>query len=165
MLPSTLASLNRVDWLPVNMLSHVILEFANLDSKLGSTLSEPPIRYQESSVYHAVNPNATLWSSLVPVTASFLGSAVKVVPWEAWFTALRASEGSRSLEDNPALKLFDFFKAADERAKAALELPVLRTERSALKSPTLQSIGPIREEWMIEWMEQWNFKVVLESSP
>lgn len=112
-------------------------------------------------VYHAVNPNAVDWASLVPTVAKHLGESVNIVSWDEWVDALRNSRGSatavQSLKQNPALKLFDFFDSVAQAAKKGEEWPALETKETLKKSPRMAELKPVSEEWMDLWLEQWKF--------
>lgn len=153
MLPSTLASLERVDWLPVNHAANIIVELAGLGDK-SEDMDHCATLLQ---VFHAVNPATTTWSSLVDAIASHFKSEVTVVPWSTWLATLKASTKEGDLDRNPGLKLLSFYQDADTSLIAGLELPVLDTRDTQVRSKTLRTMGPVTEEWTKQWMKQWGF--------
>jgi hypothetical protein len=152
MVPATLASLDRIDWLPVNHASKIVVELAGLDR-----IEESTMKSSSANIFHEVNPRAVSWDDLVPaVTASF-GSGVSVVPWSVWLSALEKSEAGGDFGQNPGLKLLDFYRGVDIAAEAGLQLPVLETTNTQLRSMTLRALEPVRKDWMSQWMVQWGF--------
>ncbi|KAF2146409.1 uncharacterized protein K452DRAFT_264205 [Aplosporella prunicola CBS 121167] len=158
-LPSTLGPLSRVDWIPVDILADVIVELSGAadDGRTVAIVSRNAAAI-EPAVYHAVNPNAIDWASLVPSVAKHLGESITIVEWDQWMDALRKSTlgatATVSLKQNPALKLLDFFESwgtADE----AEEWPVLETAETAKKSTKMAELQPVSEEWMELWLRQW----------
>ncbi len=153
MLPDSLPSLNRIDWLPVNLLSQIVVELAGLDSvPLATSTPSKPM-----TIFHAVNPSTTPWSTLIPAIASSLGPSVEVVPWGQWFKALQESQEKTDIKLNPGLKLLDFYEGADRMGKEGLEVPVLETVVTLSRSKSLGEVGAVSVEWMKEWMGQWGF--------
>jgi hypothetical protein len=141
----------------VNYLSQIIVELSGLDGKPDNTLM-PCHHISPMPVFHAVNPSVTPWSTVLPAVISHLGPSVSVVPWETWLSVLEASSVERvEIEQNTGIKLLDFYEASDRMEKAGLKLPVLETEISGKRSGTLMSVGAVTEQWMEEWMRQWNF--------
>ncbi len=153
MLPDSLPSLDRVDWLPVNLLSQIIVELAGLDSAPRAT-STPS---KTMPIFHAANPSATTWSTLIPAITSSLGPGVKIVPWGEWLQALQESQEKADVELNPGLKLLDYYEAADRMGREGLELPILELEGTLRESRSLGEVGVVSGEWMGEWMRQWEF--------
>lgn len=151
MLPESLSSLNRIDWVPVDKTAKTILELRQL-GETGRVSSDTGM-----PVFHIVNPSTCSWSSLLPSVQSCLGPSVSTVSWKTWLDALEASEQRGDLGQNPGVKLLDFYRGVDQAGDAGLELPVLETKVSQMKSQTLRSLGPITEGWMRQWMDQWNF--------
>lgn len=151
MLPESLSSLDRIDWVPVDKTAHIILELGQL-GETGRASSDTTM-----PVFHVVNPSTCSWSSLLPSIQSCLGPFVSTVPWRTWLDALEASEQRGDLEQNPGVKLLDFYRGVGQAGDAGLELPVLETKVSQMKSQTLRSLGPVKGEWMKQWMEQWKF--------
>ena len=80
-----------------------------------------------------------------------------VVSLATWIKELRASAQSsytvQGLQTNPALKLIDFYENLLNVDNASAGLETRQSERA---SPTLRELGPIRGEWVVKWMEQWN---------
>lgn len=164
LLPSTLGSLDVVNWVPVDLLSEIILELAGVveptfpDKMSGKTNST------EVAIYHAVNPNAVQWATLAPTVADLIGiEPSNIVSWSQWVDSLRLSAPEdASLEVNPGLKLLDFFEslgsAGPQRQKqngdARAMMPLLATEVSAARSKTLSSLAPVGTEWMALWVKQ-----------
>lgn len=144
-LPESLGKLERVDWIPVDLLGSIIVELA-----LSSEAVSPP----GAVVYHTANPQATAWAELVPVVAAALGgNSVEVVSLEAWLEALRDS-GSEvaDVAVNPALKLMDFFQDLSSEDSA----PYLDTKRTAGRpSPSLAGLSSVQPAWMKNWIRQW----------
>lgn len=168
-MPSTLASLDRVDWLPVNYTAEIISELAGLsgggdgddddDDEAASTDSNSK---QKPRVYHVVNPLACSWSALVPtVREGLLGpdANIDIVPWAEWLAALEAGEvaGGHDYEQNPALRLLPFYRTITKASEAGRQLPVLQTTMSQQRSKTLRGLGPVSPAWMAQWMKQWAF--------
>ncbi|CAK7214640.1 hypothetical protein SBRCBS47491_002214 [Sporothrix bragantina] len=148
-LPSTLASLDRVDWLPVDRAARIMVE---LMAPSGAGIPD-------ALVYHVVNPHTVSWSSLVPTVAAGLGLNLEtdVVPWEDWVGSLWASQFGGDDERNPAVSLQSFYQRLSEAAKAGRQLPILETTISQQRSPTLRSMEAISPAWMTAWMKQWAF--------
>lgn len=110
LLPQTIGAMNKISWLPVDILADIILEI--LDNSLNQAVDK------KTKVYNATNPHVTEWANLVPVVPKLLStdtSPVKIVPYASWLEKLQASADSetdpvRAADTfNPALKLLDFF--------------------------------------------------------
>ncbi|KAJ5508032.1 Male sterility NAD-binding [Penicillium freii] len=84
-LPSTLESLNRVDWIPVDLLADILIQLAGVATNgtngVNGTANGSSATAHTLPVYHAVNPNAVDWASLVPMVANHLGRSIKIVSW------------------------------------------------------------------------------------
>ncbi|KAI1119599.1 hypothetical protein F5Y14DRAFT_8850 [Nemania sp. NC0429] len=148
--------LDVVDWIPVDKLGEAIVELAMHPP-------DPPQEQEQetelgpedtgATVYHAVNPNRTTWGELLPTIAQHLGrkKVVEIVSLATWVDALRESVSETDdLTANPAVKLLDFFESLADASGA-----LLSTERTLAASPTLSAVGPVRDEWMENWMRQW----------
>ncbi|KXG50671.1 Male sterility, NAD-binding [Penicillium griseofulvum] len=155
-LPSTLGSLSRVDWIPVDLLADILVQLAGVATDGSSSAATHTL-----PVYHTVNPNAVNWASLVPTVAKHLGPSVNIVSWAEWMGALRNSRGSAttavSLKQNPALKLFDFFDSVAKAAEKGEEWPSFETKETLKKSPRMAEVKAVSEEWMELWLKQWKF--------
>lgn len=110
-----------------------------------------------TQLYHVVNPNTILWSTLVPwVLAAYPeGVNMKVIPFEEWLKVLeQSSEESADLERNPAVKLLEFYRDADtvERRPRRLKL-----ERSGQARKILEGVEAVNQDWVRNWMQQWGY--------
>lgn len=151
--------MNRVDWIPVDLLSEVLVQLAVTDTpERGTAQSTQKSKLQ---VYHAVNPKAIDWAALVPSVAKRLGGSVKTVSWAEWVETLRNSARggttTLSLKQNPALKLLDYFESVARIAAKGEKWPVLETKETVKESQTLTGLSPVSEEWLDLWLEQWKF--------
>lgn len=170
---STLGSLN--DWIPVDLHPDILVQLASIAADgingfIGvngagvaskCTVTGSSATPHTLPVYHAINPNAVDWATLVPAVAKYLGPSIKIVSWAEWVDALRDTRGSAttalSLNQNPALKLFDFFDSVAKAAEKGEEWPSLETKETPKKSPTLAELKPVSEQWMELWLKQWKF--------
>ncbi|KAH6644984.1 hypothetical protein BKA67DRAFT_664833 [Truncatella angustata] len=151
-LPPSIGKVSAIDWIPVNDLSHSIVEIAT--SQSAAKLTE-----QGAVVYHVVNPRKTSWETLASIFQKYWASdkAVKMVSLETWVESLRKSASAFSVEttsQNPAVKLLDFFEGLVSDSAGP---PVLNTRNAIEASPTLAGMDEI-QTWHIEnWMRQWGF--------
>ncbi|RYP70479.1 hypothetical protein DL771_005416 [Monosporascus sp. 5C6A] len=155
LLPSTLGSMDRIDWVPVDVLADIVVELAGIDKLEVHSMEKSPSTVQ---VYHAVNPEDVDWRTLVPTVLRHLGASTRIVSWDDWVRALRQSQHDASLADlkqNPGLKLLDFFESLRVAGDEASRGLVLDVELSTDKSRTLATLGPVNEEWMGLWLKQW----------
>ncbi|RYP62963.1 hypothetical protein DL769_007102 [Monosporascus sp. CRB-8-3] len=161
LLPSTLGSMDRIDWVPVDVLADVIVELAGTDKPQVHEVERSPSTVQ---VYHAVNPMDVDWGTLVPTVLLHLGASTRIVSWDDWVDALRHSQQSASLADlkqNPGLKLLDFFESLRVDGDDTSRCLALDVGLSTDKSRTLTTLEPVNEEWIGLWLKQWG----IESSP
>lgn len=145
--PESLGHMQNIDWIPIDVLSTIILELA-----LQSTV----VSGSTTRVYHAVNPSITTWAALLPHIQSQMNPTVHAAPLATWLKTLRASAASstskESLDANPALKLMEFYETL---LSSEAGLAMLETEETQKASPALKALGPVRREWMAKWMRQW----------
>jgi hypothetical protein len=139
---------NNLDWIPVDILSNVIIDLVNAGDVKGATTS---------TVYNIVNPCSVKWDIvLTAVLAYFRRSAIQVraVPMAAWFQALQksaANKSNRKGTENPACNFLEFFQILIH----GREMPRLEMRRTLANSRNLNSAGPIQQEWLTKWMENW----------
>ena len=98
-----------------------------------------------------------MWADLLPpVQSSLAGSSTRVVTWNEWVDALsRTQNAAADVEQNPGLKLLDFFESLRGDADASLTLPRPETERAEMKSGILAGLKPVGAAWMEIWLKQW----------
>jgi thioester reductase-like protein len=149
LVPESLGALDTVDWIPVDVLGQAIVELAiksNSQEKTGAT------------VYHTVSPHKTSWKDLLPTVARCIKTegALKTVPLKEWVTALRKSASDDiDVGENPAIKLLGFFE--DLAREGADSSALLDSKTTAMTSKVLAGLGPLKEEWVENWMRQWAF--------
>lgn len=144
-LPQSLGHNNRLDWVPVDVVGKTITEMV--------AQGAPARGGDHISTYHIANPGRSTWTDLVDTVAHRLGGEIKVVTLEAWLEALHGSlERGEDPQGVPAVKLYDFFVDLGASSK---ELTTLDTARAAEVSKTLRALGPVQDEWMVNWMKQW----------
>ncbi|KAK5123225.1 hypothetical protein LTR85_003424 [Meristemomyces frigidus] len=143
-LPLSLGPLEAVDWIPVDTLSKILLEFADAAAERcdGALV-----------VYHAVNPNKTTWAVLLALLQDRMHLPAK--PFQKWVKMLSASNPDE-LHRNPALKLLDFFITMTEASSAGTAQVQLCTAHSRSASVTLDSMDAVDSDWMGKWLQQWD---------
>lgn len=141
---------DAVAHLPINASKHT-----NSGGEAGQTTC--PIGTDSAKVYHAINPNPTTWSTLLPTIQShFSNIPLEVVPLQEWIDALKLSAAdSADVEANPAIRLLDFYQSLKDSEQYGN--PVLETRETVRGSGTLGGLEKVRGEWMEVWLEQWGF--------
>ncbi|KAI9745048.1 MAG: hypothetical protein M1818_001326 [Claussenomyces sp. TS43310] len=152
--PATFPSRDRIDWLPVDKLSKILIEI------LVSSCTVPLEDGRRGTLmYHVVNPNTTSWSTLVPcILASYPpGIDTKAVAFDEWIEVLsQSADDSIDPDRNPAVKLLDFYRGA---ARVGTGPRMLTSHKAERASATLQHVGRVNEDWVRNWMQQWGIKM------
>ena len=131
-IPETLGSMERIDWNQATNGNH--------------------LHYSHPNVFHVRNPSTTTWSKLLPTILKSTGP-LRVVSFAEWVDTLaNCVVDSNQTEDNPAVKLLDFFKGLRDGNTSP---PQLDTTNTARICPKLATIPPVNEQWMETWMKQW----------
>lgn len=158
-LPNTLGpALNRVDWMPIDLLAEVLVDLALRDH--GATAG------RSVKVYHPVNPRPLDWEAVRPVVAEALskasGKTVDTIPFQDWVQRVRQDiETGNKLNDgelqallsrNPAAKLLEFFEGIMSQTERE---NVLDTRLTVQLSEKLQAVDAVKPEWIQKWVEEW----------
>jgi thioester reductase-like protein len=160
-IPATLGSLDRVDWIPVDLVSNILVELAGISPKYASDTANGHTVPPAMPVYHAVNPTPQDWKSLLPGAINLLGGPqkIKVVPYTEWLEILRNASpeemGTINLQESTALKLLDFFHELDQGE--GNRWPALETKKSREHSKGMATLPPVSDEWIELWFKQWKF--------
>ncbi|KAF2644121.1 acetyl-CoA synthetase-like protein [Massarina eburnea CBS 473.64] len=156
--PATFPSRDRVDWLPVDKLSHILVEI------MVSSCETPASPESGTQVYHVINPNTTSWRTDFAKEVLALyprGSNIRPVEFEEWVRALKQSvadmdlNGTLPVDQNPAIRLLDFYSLASRPGQEPRSFVSRGAEKA---SKTLREIEPINREWLNNWMVQWGIK-------
>jgi hypothetical protein len=85
---------------------------------------------------------------------------IKVVSLTEWLNRLRDSAASAEtqsiLEQNPAVKLLDFYEQLASDSSGAKEFSI---EKTIEVSKSLQDLSPIQPEWIQGWIRDWVSKL------
>lgn len=133
-----------IDWIPVNELATIIVEFIHADRLTSDTRT-----------YNLVNPRTATWAPLLDTIQEYMGPQVKVVPLAEWISKLEQPEDPvmDQILSKPALKILDFFKQFEQRKQSIK----YETEHSVRASRTMADLKPVNRAWMEIWLKQWNF--------
>lgn len=157
-LPSSLGSMGRMDWIPVDILANVVVETLLDDSCHGGRESPYTSGEGKARFVHLLNPHEANWQDILRHAQRSLEKELEVVSYEEWLSDLQSSAEQEHDEANPAVKLVDFF----EQNKNDLK-PKFSTVNAQRMSQTLASLQPVNGEWMHLWMKQWGFGRVKEA--
>ncbi|KAL8928039.1 MAG: hypothetical protein Q9172_001094 [Xanthocarpia lactea] len=105
--------------------------FSITDADAGSKENQDPDRdINPTTVYHAVNPNHTTWTSLLPTIRShFSERLLEIVSLQEWISALKESaDATLDVDLNPAIRLLDFYQILANDSSHAN--PVFETSRA-----------------------------------
>ncbi|KAJ6028558.1 NRPS-like enzyme [Penicillium herquei] len=157
-LPDSLGqAMNRVDWVPIDLLSEILVDVALLNN-------------YGLSVYHPVNLNPKSWNEIKPFVVDALqklsGKTVDTIPLRDWVIRVRkdveaASQGDKVLKEaelqahlakNPAAKLLEFFEGlvAHTSSESALD-----TQNTSQASEKLREVDAVKPEWIEKWVGEW----------
>lgn len=149
-LPESLSSFEVIDWIPVDVLSDIMVDLVGeiLKSRQGEG---------KTHVYNLVNPKAATWSNLLPTVQETLG-ITETSSLEEWVRCLEESirhSNSINTEQNPAAKLVDFFQLLAKRnTKESMGYDVENLLQDSRGARGLEVVTP---DWMRLWLQQWSF--------
>jgi thioester reductase-like protein len=151
-LPDTLGAMDRIDWLPVDLLGDMLVETVARKQNLSGP--SPPA----AEFLHFVNPQHIRWSDIVSKIASNTTPSPQVVPYEDWLQALTSASEQRLDEVStlPAMKLLDFFQ---DTGRGEAKRPTFSTTNTEKVCSSLQACGPVSTRWMLLWMKQWGLSI------
>ncbi|KAL9583722.1 MAG: hypothetical protein Q9203_004958 [Teloschistes exilis] len=154
-LPGDLASMNTIDWVPVDIMAEILTE---LMLTYGSN-TKPSQRGTGMRMFHAVNPNVCQWQDLLPIVREHIGKDFPVIPFEHWVQRLQDSIEAEEIDtdSNPGVKLINFFQGMVRDKRSEKECLCLETTETERCSKTLRELEPVRTDWMRFWLEQWGF--------
>ncbi|KAJ5734324.1 NRPS-like enzyme [Penicillium malachiteum] len=142
-IPSSLGSL-YVDWLPIDVAARAMTEIIQSRRRK----NDP-----DFMIYHLTNPNVVDWGDLAGLVARAYNA--NLVPLADWVQELesRVANEPANLEDIPAAGLLDYLRfLVIKQDFPKLKLDV---QNSRMESPTLRSVGPVDENLINTWLQQW----------
>jgi thioester reductase-like protein len=156
MVPETLGAMNRIDWLPVDLLSDMLVEAISRKPTTTSATdrsSYDAVPVQAAEFLHFVNPHQVGWSNIVSELAAHMRPRPRVVSYDTWLRALaNASEqDADKVVDVPAIKLLDFFQ---DIGRCDAKRPVFSTSLTEKACLSLRTCGPVSVAWIKQWMKQ-----------
>jgi thioester reductase-like protein len=140
-IPASLGSLERVDWMPVDVAAAVVCELVSIGSGIPEVCQ----------VYNIVNPQTTTWAEFSSELAAY--KDMKRVTFSDWIELLKERVESGEEKDTPATGLVDFFESACAAGKGK---PAIDCSKSLILSPTLKGAQGISVELMEQWIGQWS---------
>ena len=115
------------------------------------------LRSSTKEYLHVSHPRPIPWNVIVGYVAQKFD--IPLVPWAEWLNRLEKSEPSASENENAALRLLGFYKAAKVEADyrdaggiARYDLSIAMSETTVLDPENLSSIGP---DDVQKWLDFW----------
>ncbi|TFK37077.1 hypothetical protein BDQ12DRAFT_608601 [Crucibulum laeve] len=138
-----------ISWIPGHIAAEALVE----------------MRQSDSPVLHLVHPNPTSWTSILSHVSSTL--EVPLVPYSTWLSVLEAADlssvsGVDPAEENPALRILDFYRSADKPLPSddaeAFGFPRLSTTLAVQNAASLQqcTMHQLGCDDVHRWISYWN---------
>ena len=140
-LPSSLGQLSVIDWIPVDIMTDVVTDWICDQQEAGSGQYGCLVR-------HGVNTSKITWGQILPHLKGRMG--LPDVPLRKWLEQV-AADNTATLDQNPALRLLDFFEALSDVAERGAELD---TTLSTQASATLKNLQPVDVALIETWLQQ-----------
>ncbi|KAI0517685.1 hypothetical protein F5B22DRAFT_93766 [Xylaria bambusicola] len=153
MLPSNLGTLDRIEWVPVDLLADMVVELAGVGAKKGEFEEDD----DELKVYHAVNPKLSYWQVISPTIMKKMPVGTRSVPWAEWVQALKDAQRTATAKELPGLKLLEFYEGLVLPEDVKITPFNLETGVTSRKSQTMRKLTPVTNDWVDLWLKQWNF--------
>lgn len=154
-----MSAVQRCSWLPVDTLATVILEIAEVKTSSSSSPQQLKSHY-DTGVYNLVNPHTFSWEDLLDVLhANGLHFSTK--PFADWLSLLKASASKCEEDDNPAVKLLEYFETSYSADEGNLVSEGIRFETSAAEkdSRALREAPRCVESGLVgKFVERWSKK-------
>ncbi|KAI0412759.1 hypothetical protein F5X98DRAFT_314939 [Xylaria grammica] len=138
--PKSIGNLT-VNWVPVDKLGNIVSELVSATStEAGDAFT----------VYNIINPTVTPWEELRPALEKV---APEVVEASEWLVRLENSDkGHHLINENPGLKLVDFYK----ETMLGSEVEITTKMDNILRvSETMRSLPRVKIEHLQRWMHGW----------
>ncbi len=143
-LPGNLGTQGRLDWVPVDLLSDIVVEIA--EHVVGPSNREAI----SPMVFNLTNPQTAPFDSVLPLLLSRI--APKTVPAHEWADLL--AEGVARQPNMPGAKLVVFYKHAFMPSNPSV---LAATDNLREASKTACDLPPVNQRWMRLWLEQWGY--------
>jgi len=143
-LPSSLGSHNAVDWVPVDLLSRIIVEIA--ETVVSWSISPTP------QIFNIVNPSIVPFGALLPVLAKVVAVPISCSDWVKEFGG-KLAEKDRVL-NIPGERLLGFYKRIFTMSNVRFEIA---TQNTRFASRTARDLPPVNPEWLCLWLQQWGY--------
>ncbi len=127
-------------WIPLDIAAGALIDFSRAKSTVGTV--------------HLVHPKAQSSKAIFTIIGQELN--LPLVPYAEWVRKLEACLAS--VQDVPALKLLDFFKAGLDvqlEGREAIGIPEMSCEGAIRCSTRLQRVQPIQSPEVISWLDYW----------
>jgi thioester reductase-like protein len=165
LLPEDLGpELDQVDWVPVDLLSEVLLELGAGSSPRASTKSAVSGNTGHGAeVFNLVNPKSASWKELVPAILSSIekrtGKVLKPVSASVWLEKLQeivddfsGDNAADLVRVYPAIRLQEFYEERLLNSEGAIKWDL---DRAKSKSGVLSKMPAVGSEWIDKWVEGW----------
>ncbi|KAI0872127.1 hypothetical protein GGS24DRAFT_491690 [Hypoxylon argillaceum] len=141
--PESLGAAN-MEWIPVDELSRIVSELIDDVARRESGVAV---------VYNVVNPRATSWNELLPALKDIVP---ETMPPAQWFERLELSQAAESLvlDENPGVKLIDFYKQTFLDSGDWQDV-VIERQNLLQGSQTARELSPVKPENLTKWMRGW----------
>ncbi|KAF5868107.1 putative nrps-like enzyme protein [Botrytis fragariae] len=151
----------EVDWIPLDILARVLVEFCLGDSDSSSTSGSDSgsgsVEDAGAKVFNPTNPVLASWKSLLSAINRSQDKALEPVPFNLWIEEVKreaeklddATKLEDQLADIPAVKVMPFYEGL-AKGKGA---PRLGNDRAMKMSKQLRELAGIKPEWMEEWVK------------
>lgn len=168
-LPENIGMFSEVDWIPVDLLSDVLIELSLCKSDLASDFPGAENQHRGVQVFNLRNSHTTTWEALLPSIVQAIRStrvrsdhAPEIVPPSTWLARLSGDEreagGSGAKSSNAASKLLDFYQNqlwrmgqdAPENGVKPMEI-----NQSLARSAALCEVQAVGGDWVRKWVNEW----------
>lgn len=141
-IPSSLGSLDIIDWMPVDVAAATICELMSA----GSGVREA------CQVYNIVNPQTITWTDLLPELEAY--KELERATLSDWVELLKGHIENDQGKNIPATSLVEFFESACETGR---KRSLVDCSKSLALSPILEGTQCMSADLMERWITQWSF--------